>query len=314
MNLCTDPASAALAAAECGWHVFPLAPDSKYPALHGQDDCPRTGPCTTGHLGWEQRATTDPGRIRQCWQAGPFGIGVATGPSGLVVIDLDTPKHPRDTPPQAWALPGVVDGQDVLAVLCERHGQPWPGDTFTVRTGRGGQHLYFTTPPGLGLRNTTGDRGKGLGWHIDTRAAGGYVVAAGSTVAHRPYAVVHNGPVAPLPSWLAALLAPAAAPAVPLDLRVVRARIGRPTAYADAALTREAAKVAAERAVGARNHTLFASAAALGRLTAAGTLSEELATAELLEAGLSIGLGEAECLRTIAKGLARGGNAVAPAA
>ena len=314
MNLPTDPASAALAAAERGWHVFPLAPDSKYPALHGQDACPRTGPCATGHLGWEQRATTDPGRIRQCWQAGPFGIGLATGPSGLVVIDLDTPKHPGDTPPQAWALPGVVDGQDVLAVLCERQGQPWPGNTFTVRTGRGGLHLYFTAPPGLTLRNTTGDKGKGLGWHIDTRATGGYVVAPGSTVAHRPYMVINDRPPAPLPVWLAELLTPTPAPVVRVDVDAVRRRIGRQSAYADAALTREAAKVAAQRGTGARNHTLFASAAALGRLTAAGTLSEELATAELLAAGMSVGLAEAECRRTIAKGLARGAAAVTRAA
>ncbi|MEV6111232.1 hypothetical protein AB0L59_01640 [Streptomyces sp. NPDC052109] len=41
-------------------------------------------------------------------------------------MDLDTPKTPDDTPPAAWALPGVTDGASVLAVLCERHGQPFP--------------------------------------------------------------------------------------------------------------------------------------------------------------------------------------------
>ena len=313
MNLCTDPASAALTAAERGWHVFPLAPDSKYPALHGQDDCPRTGPCTTGHLGWEQRATTDPGRIRQCWQAGPFGIGLATGPSGLVVIDLDTPKHPGDTPPQAWALPGVVDGSDVLAVLCERHGQPWPGDTFTVRTGRGGQHLYFTTPPGLVLRNTTGDRGKGLGWHIDTRAAGGYVVAPGSTVARRPYTITRDQPPAPLPGWLADLLTPAPAPVVRVDAGALRRRVGHQSAYVQGALRGELAKLACAPE-GQRNHTLFACAASLGRLLTAGVLPEDLATTELVAGGTAIGLSEAECRRTIAKGLARGAAAVTRAA
>jgi len=313
MNLRTDPVSAALAAAERGQYVFPLVPDTKYPALHGEGDCPRTGPCTSGHVGWEGRATVDPERIRACWRSGPYGIAVATGPSGLVALDLDTRKHSGDTPPEPWALPGVVDGQDVLAVLCERHGQPWPGDTFTVRTGRGGQHLYFTTPPGPALRNTTGDKGKGLGWHIDTRAAGGYVVAAGSTVAGRPYTVTRDQPPAPLPTWLAELLTPNPAPAVRVDVDAVRRRIGRQSAYAEAALRGELAKLAAAPE-GQRNHTLFACAASLGRLVAAGTLSADLATTELVATGQAIGLDTAECHRTTAKGLARGAAAVTRAA
>jgi hypothetical protein len=88
--------TAALAAAAQGFHVFPLRPGTKRPALHGEKSCPRTGPCRDGHRGWEQRATTDLGRIRQCWSAAPFNIGIATGPSGLVVVDLDTPKAPAD--------------------------------------------------------------------------------------------------------------------------------------------------------------------------------------------------------------------------
>ncbi len=61
--------------------------------------------------------------------------------------------------------------------------------TYTVGTGSSGTHLYYRHPPiGPELRNTTGERG-GLGWKVDTRAHGGYVVAAGSTVAGRPYAV-----------------------------------------------------------------------------------------------------------------------------
>src|SRR5690349_6896433 len=58
--------TAALSAAGRGWHVFPLRPDDKRPAIER----------------WEQRATTDPDRIRRCWTAGPYGIGLACGPSG----------------------------------------------------------------------------------------------------------------------------------------------------------------------------------------------------------------------------------------
>ena len=150
---------AALDAAARGWHVFPLIPGSKRPAVRD----------------WENRASTDLERIARCWHAAPYNVGVATGPSLLVVVDLDTPKGPDDVPPKDWALPGIAEGADVLALISERAEQPYPGDTFTVRTGRGGTHLYFRTPAGRQLRNTGGK----LGWKVDTRAAGGYVVAAG---------------------------------------------------------------------------------------------------------------------------------------
>ncbi len=305
--------AAALDAAAHGWHVFPLAPDAKYPALHSEERCPRTGPCEDGHHGWERRATTDPDVIRRAWGHGPYGIGLATGPSRLVVIDLDTPKHPDDLPPTRWAGQGITDGLDVFAALCEQHGQPGEYETFTVRTGRGGRHLYFTAPTGATLRNTTGEKGAGLGWKVDTRARGGYVVAAGSTVNHRPYTVIRDVPPLPLPAWLTTLLTPKAPPVARLDTAAVRARIGRLAAYTQAAIRGETEKVQSA-GEGVRNHTLFASAAALGRLVAAGTLPEQDATDALLGAAQKAGLGEAECRRTIAKGLARGGNSVGRAA
>ncbi len=41
--------TAALAAAGKGWHVFPLRPGTKRPALHGEATCPRTpGPAPAG--------------------------------------------------------------------------------------------------------------------------------------------------------------------------------------------------------------------------------------------------------------------------
>jgi len=305
--------AAALAVAERGWHVFPLTPNTKFPALHGEDHCPRTGPCAQGHQGWEQRATADPELIRRPWSHGPYGIGLACGRSGLLVVDLDRPKHPGDLPPAKWTGQGITDGLDVFAALCEQHGQPAPLETFTVRTGRGGVHLYFTAPLGVVLRNTTGDKGSGLGWKVDTRGHGGYVVAPGSTVDGRPYTVTVDVPPMPLPAWLVVLLTPKAAPVAKLDTAAVRARIGRLNAYVRAAVDGEGEKVTTA-AEGTRNHQLFASAAALGRLVKAGTLPEADAVAALLSAGQSAGLGEAECRRTIAKGLARGANGVGRAA
>ncbi len=119
---------AALAAADRGWHVFPLRPGEKAPALHGEATCRRTGDCAAGHRKWEQRATLDPDRIRTAFSGALFNVGIATGPSGLLVIDLDRPKSKSgsDTP----------DGVETFQALCERAGQPVP-HTFTVRTASG---------------------------------------------------------------------------------------------------------------------------------------------------------------------------------
>ena len=183
--------SAALTAAERGWPVFPLRPGDKRPAISS----------------WEERATTDRARIERCWARTPYNIGLATGPAGLVVVDLDTPKGANDVPPAAWALPGVGAGTDVLCVLAERQGEPYPGDTFTVRTGRGGAHLYFAAPDGPALHNTGGK----LGWKVDTRAVGGYVVASGSVVNGRRYETTCDTAPATLPGWLLRALTPARA-------------------------------------------------------------------------------------------------------
>jgi hypothetical protein len=299
-----DLLSAAMACAERGWHVFPLRPGGKQPALHGADRCPGTGPCRHTHQGWEQRATIDPGRIQACWGHGPaYNTAIACGTSGLVVIDLDTPK-PGAAPPPPWAGLGICDGAGVLARLCQRQGQPWPLTTFTVAT-PGGTHLYFTAPPGARLRNTAGR----LGWCIDTRAAGGYVVAPGSIVAGRPYVAVTCVPPVRLPGWLVTRLAQPArsAPTSPL----LGSRVAHPGRYARAALDRQTRRVA-QAPEGERNDTLNRAAFALGQLTATGMLPTALTHAELFAAACQAGLdrdpgcGRRGIDRTIRSGLTAG--------
>jgi hypothetical protein len=262
--------AAALAAAARGWSVLPLRPNGKRPAFpdHTADRCTRTDPwCREGHRGWEPRATTDPARIHRAWSTRPYGVGVACGPSGLLVVDLDKPK-PDQQPPAAWAIDGVTDGSDVLAVLAEQGGQPFPADTYTVHTGRGGTHLYFRRPDGVRLGNSAGERG-GLGWLVDTRGIGGYVVAAGSTVDGRPYTIGADREPAPLPGWLADRLT---APTRALPTRPPAApAVGRLPAYLTAALAAETAAVASTPQ-GGRNHALFEAATSLGRLVAGGAL------------------------------------------
>jgi len=299
--------SAALDAAGRGWRIFPVRPDTKRPAYpdHPADKCTGEDPrCHAGHQGFEARATTDPQRIERAWSAAPFNIGVACGPSHLLVVDLDVPK-PGQQPPDEWRLPGVVDGADVLTVLAERAGQRPPFDTHTVRTHSGGRHLYFTAPAWPPLRNTAGAHG-GLGWLVDTRAAGGYVLGAGSAINSRPYTVEHDIMPAPLPGWLASLLTPpeprtaAASPA----LRVAHSRR---EAYLRAAVTTEAERVATATE-GGRNHALFAAAHILGRLVAGGELLGHQVVDPLTVAALQAGLKPAEIPATITSGLRAGAN------
>ncbi|QNE76064.1 DNA primase [Streptomyces finlayi] len=277
--------SAALQAAERGWHVFPLRPADKRPALHGETACPGIGDCSGSHRKWEDRATTDPDRIRRAWADRPFNIGIATGPSGLVVVDLDMPKHnsSADTP----------CGVTTFGALCERAGQAVP-TTYRTRTASGGHHLYFTAPLGIRLGNTAGT----LAPLVDTRAWGGYVVAAGSTTASGPYEVVDPAPIVGLPGWLLGLLQPTrTAPARPLVAPVVSgSRAGR------AALERECDRVrkAPEKQ---GNNTLNRCAFKVGRFVAWGDLARNEVEEAFQAAGEDRGLTVAECRATIRSAL-----------
>ncbi|MFJ8979091.1 bifunctional DNA primase/polymerase [Streptomyces sp. NPDC102282] len=277
--------SAALQAAEQGWHVFPLRPADKRPALHGESVCPLIGDCAGGHRKWEDRATIDPDRIRRAWADRPFNIGIATGPSGLVVVDLDMPKQKSST--------GTPCGVTTFGALCERAGQAVP-TTYRTRTASGGHHLYFTAPPGVRLANSAGRLGK----LIDTRAHGGYVVAAGSFTATGPYTVTDPTPPAPLPNWLYALLAPRQ----PSRSLVAVPSSSKASRYAAAALRAETATVRASQ-VGERDWTLLSAARALGRFIAWGDLPRSVVEEALQEAGESAGLSSRQCRSTLRSGL-----------
>lgn len=245
---------AALDTAARGWPVIPLRPGDKRPAGHAQKHCPGTGRCADGHKTPEERATTDPELLAAAWAQQAYNVGVATGPSGLLVVDLDTlkPQEPKGTP----------DGVTAFAALCERAGQAVP-TTYRVRTARGGEHMYFTQPAGVRLHNTAGRLAK----KIDTRGWGGYVVAAGSTTPDGAYTVLDDRSPVPLPAWLHDALKPPQRPArdvsVPLTTRA--------GGYAAAALRGEVDNVATA-ADGTRNATLLRAARALGRLIASGDL------------------------------------------
>ncbi|MGN9786624.1 bifunctional DNA primase/polymerase [Nonomuraea sp. ZG12] len=281
----------ALAAAARGWHVFPAAIGDK-PPIRGFTD-------------WEANATTDPELIRRWWSRASYNVGIACGPSGLVVVDLDKPKPGmeglRPSPP--WDLPGVTEGADVLALLCERAGQPLPLETFTVRTRSGGTHLYYTAPDGIRLGSTKGK----LGWLIDTRAHGGYVLGPGSFVdlpdGTGPYQVIHNTTPAPLPPLLVQPLVPQMHP--PQPPVPIPAPQGRRSAYLTAAMQREADRIASAPPR-QRNQALWIAAVALGQLVAGGALTEAEVTTLLNQQGAAVGQTHREITYTITAGLKAG--------
>ncbi|MEV4888764.1 bifunctional DNA primase/polymerase [Nonomuraea sp. NPDC055795] len=273
-DVTTNPlVEAALDAAARGWQVFPLTPGGKFPVK--------------GFTAWETNAGTNPTAIRRFWTTHPrCNVGIATGPSDLVVIDLDRRK-PGQSPPPAWANREVSCGADVLAVLAAVHGRPYPGETFTVRTRSGGIHLYFQAPGSPRLRSTRGEHGNGLGWLIDTRAWGGAVVGPGSFVTAPDgsglYEVTNPAPVAPLPDWLTEALSPQPNPNRPHSDGGADLPLHHLSRYGEAALNGEIHRVSTAT-LGQRNRTLNLAAWKLGKLVAQGVLPEHVVTAALQRA------------------------------
>lgn len=287
-----DLTATALAAAGRGWPVFPLAKGGKRPAIKD----------------WERRATTDPARIRHCWAHGAWNIGIATGPAGLCVVDLDRPKPGQERYNGDGSIYTGAVGYEATAA--EAGGETGFGDTFTVSTPSGGWHLYFTAPAGAGLRNTAGK----LAFLVDTRAHGGYVVAPGSIIDGTPYTATCPAEPAPLPAWLAERLTPAPrppqghqgrpSPALAHARRTQR-RSGRLERYLAAAIARETEAVAAT-GQGHRNQRLYHASVALGQLVGGGYLTDDEVTPPLTEAAAACGLGQLETARTVASGLGAG--------
>jgi hypothetical protein len=340
---------AALGHAALGRYVIPLVPGGKRPAFpgHTKDACRRSDPwCARAcrHVGWSERATTDPARIRAAWSrpsprggwgGGWFGIGIACGPSGLWVVDLDVPKPGLSPAARArlqerldqWGVlwsagsGATVTGADVLSAIAVRAGQPVPV-TYTVVTPSGGRHLYFTRPTD-GDGGVWGNSAGTVAPLVDTRADGGLVAAPPTTTPAGVYRVEDDRvPIVAPPGWLVEALRPTARPARgPVTVAIrrggsgPRSGRGQDGPYLAAALRGEwdrvravhGADTAPERG---RNHTLFVSAIALGQLAAGGALTVARARAELLDAAAPhLGVC-ADCARdaeaTIISGLARG--------
>lgn len=260
-----------------GWHVFPIKPGHKKPPMVRD---------------WENRATIEPARVTRCWSAGDYNIGIACGPSRLVVVDLDV--DPERGP----------DGATGLADLITRRGADRLPDTYTVTTPRGGKHLYFAAPAGVHLRNTQDD----LAPNIDTRAEGGHVVAPGSVTGLGGYELLDDTPPAPLPAWLVqvSLERPASATA---GATVTPIR-GNPTGYGLAALRGECERVT-QASTKQHNRVLSHAAYRVGRQVGAERLDHATARADLIAAAGHMVTADCDCTlreieRVIDAGLAAG--------
>jgi len=291
----------ALAAALRGWYVFPCVVGGKRPALRGN---------------WQDLATTSTGQVRDWWARAPYNIGIACGPSKLIVIDLDLPhgsEDDREADREADPEDGKEDGDradgalfplsgaDILSMLARQQGERYPGGTYVVDTPSGGCHLYFSAAGETRVRNSAG----AVGRHIDVRADGGYIVGAGSRIGERAYAARGRRETAPLPSWLGLLIRESDEPPARPAQRPPAGDRAQGRAYAMAALRAETEGVAAARP-GTRNDTLNRAAFNLGQLVAAGLIPPIPVITALIDAATYAGLPEDEAVRTVRSGLAAG--------
>lgn len=324
-----DLPAAALRTAGAGCWVFPVRPGGKAPAAPAAHPAgSREGHACRGSCGrWGHGlhdASTDPTVVAAMWRRWPTAnIGVACGPSGLLVIDLDTvtgsppARVLREQQPGEATPFTVTDGAAVLEWLCERCGGRLEDlDTLTVATPSGGRHLYYRAPDlGTGVRVTSGaGMLSGLGWGVDVRGWGGYVIVPPST---RPDGVYQRagGVLRPAPGWLLEALAavgrvpghaPAPIPAVSPSGRrwhrpVLRLLPGgltdglsegaaeeRRRRYLAAAVTGELTRVWDAEA-GQLNNTLARAAFALGQLVTGAGLDRGTVADALLAAARHAG-------------------------
>lgn len=144
-----DSLEKALSLAAEGIHVFPLGLRPLHRTEHGW----KMEKVYYRGLKWGTEATTDRKQIKKLWKAHPDSVvGVATGPSGISIIDRDDLS---------------VDIGEV-------------SDAFAYDTARGGRHHWYRTPEGIEVRSgelTTTD-GQTIE-STDIKAWGGMVVYYG---------------------------------------------------------------------------------------------------------------------------------------
>jgi hypothetical protein len=163
----------AIACAEAGVKVFPLAPTGKTPLA--------------GSNGFKD-STTDVNQITDWFRRTKSVVALPATMNALVIIDLD-----------------VDEDKDAVAhfeALEDTHGAV---ETFTVRSPRGGLHLYFQHPSPAATQGQDEyiKQGTNIGAPgFDVRTQG-YVIAPSPEKNNgKVYEVIDDSPIAELPAWL----------------------------------------------------------------------------------------------------------------
>ena len=166
-----------------GWAVIPW-----HDTAAGYCSCRKKQGCTSPGkhprpAKWPTAGTTNPDQIKKWWKQWPnANVGIVTGqPSGVFVLDFDVRNGGRET----------------LESLCREF--PEIQDTFRVKTGGGGWHLYFRNPEG-GVKTDSG-----VLPGMDVRGNGGGVISPGSAhISGNVYRIENASRVAVCPEKLLA--------------------------------------------------------------------------------------------------------------
>ena len=344
----------ALNLAAIGWHVLPLSWAKKRP-LANCDDCqrqpgtsphdPATCPCPAAGR-WchgPYAATIDPDRLTTWWRTEPHAVpGIATGPSGLCLIDIDTGHEPLPEHLATHLLPGIDlraedipadawndrarfrDGRDSLSLLAHVRGRsnPWPQDDehrpVTSATPSGGRHLWYRTPaPDLHqvIANTKGHRPYGLAWQVDIKAGWSYGIAPGAMTAAGLYKPLRGDPanVGAMPPWQAEEVIRVASQPSPEPLRNPTPERRRPVAsgsrakaYIDAILADRLPQIEQLREGQGRPTALAALAYRIGGHLAATGIDPDDIPQRLIDAGVAAGLTYRRAENTVNHSLTNG--------
>lgn len=286
---------AAIGAAR-GLHVFPIRPNGKTPLIPNAHRPEEKSQCRgeCGRLGHGlYDASADVATVASWWRRWPAAnIGLATGASGLYVVDTDSPEAN-----DAWLL------------LVETHRNTSGAldtDTCTIVQTANGWHYWFAVSVDSDLGNTAGNRG-GVAPGIDTRGQGGYVLYPPS---RHPSGAVYRFetpmPTRPMPTWLAHLVRKPEPERRSAPITDTRPATGtRLSKYAYKALEAELTAVL-NAATGTRNDRLNVAAFNLGQLIGAGLLPEQEVRDALFDAGTAAGLTDVETIKTIESGITKG--------
>jgi Bifunctional DNA primase/polymerase, N-terminal len=331
-----------------GWHVFPLGRNKK--PLAGCERCRTTSTLPVAerchdhttcqclargdgahcHAVWA--ATTNPAVITGWARTHTPVWAVDCGRSGLLCADLDShggtppaqPLNGRPWPPEA---PPPTDGLDTWRGLVGPLAAGLDLDaTLAVATPSNGLHVYYQAEPGRWASSTprivNGRVTSGVGWQIDIKAHGGYVILPGSRTNAGTYRRASTADLPrPMPDVVETELrrvgldkraqaekerlrrAHYQPPSSRVDTATSAAAGNRGVRYADAALISACVELAAmDSDGGGRNRKLFRSASRLAGMVEAGWIDRDRVERDLADAASTALLPASEIRYAIASG------------